>query len=199
MIVTCFGFKGGQAKTTTAVHVAGFLNQFAPAMVVDADPNRSAINWAKRGRLPFPVVGEKEGFRIAPQYAHIVFDTKARLEDGDVEDVAKSSDLLILPSCPDAVSLDGLMTTINALKRLQVSSYKVLLTMIPPKPSRDGDDARSLLAENGVPTFQGQIRRFVAFQKAGLHGCLVQNVTDAHRADGWNDYERIGKEMLPNE
>ena len=42
MIVTVASFKGGVAKSTTAIHLAAFLNARAPAILVDGDPNRSA-------------------------------------------------------------------------------------------------------------------------------------------------------------
>ena len=45
MILTVAGLKGGVAKTTTALHLTHFLNLRAPAVLVDADPNRTATGW----------------------------------------------------------------------------------------------------------------------------------------------------------
>ena len=42
MIVTVASFKGGQAKTTTAVHLAALLNEQSPALLVDGDPISNA-------------------------------------------------------------------------------------------------------------------------------------------------------------
>ena len=58
MYVTVVGYKGGVAKTTTAVHLAACLQQRAPTLLVDGDSNRSALAWAEAGRLPFRVVDE---------------------------------------------------------------------------------------------------------------------------------------------
>jgi chromosome partitioning protein len=47
MIVTTASFKGGVGKTTTAVHVAAFLQKDGDTLLVDGDPNRSATRWSK--------------------------------------------------------------------------------------------------------------------------------------------------------
>ena len=49
MIVTVASFKGGVGKTTTAIHLAAFLQGYAETLLIDADPNRSAQSWASRG------------------------------------------------------------------------------------------------------------------------------------------------------
>jgi len=39
MIITVASFKGGQAKTTTAVHLAAILHEQTPTLLIDGDPN----------------------------------------------------------------------------------------------------------------------------------------------------------------
>ena len=75
MIVTVASFKGGVGKTTTALHWAAYLQTKAPALLVDGDLNRSALDWVARGSLPFKVVDEKQGVRFARDYQHIVIGT----------------------------------------------------------------------------------------------------------------------------
>ena len=77
MIVTVASFKGGQAKTTTAVHLAAFFQEDKPTLLIDGDPNRSATGWAKRKGLPFRVIDERQAARFARQYEHIIIDTQA--------------------------------------------------------------------------------------------------------------------------
>ena len=196
MILTIASFKGGVAKTTTAVHLATYLSKREDTLLIDGDPNRSASGWSKRGELPFKVIDERQAAKYARSYEHIVIDTQARPELDDLEALADGCDLLVIPSTPDALSLDALMLTVDALKQLESDRYKVLLTIIPPKPSKDGQEARAMLTEAGLPLFNGGIRRFVAFQKAALAGLPVFAVNDSKASIAWSDYESVGKELI---
>jgi chromosome partitioning protein len=193
MIITVASHKGGVGKTTTAVHLAGFLQDRAPTLLIDGDPNRSATGWAKRGQLPFRVIDERQAAKFARDYQHVVIDTEARPEEEDLKSLADGCDLLIIPSCPDALSLDALMQTIEALGKIG-GRFKVLLTIIPPKPSKDGEEARATLTDCGLPLFSGSIRRLAAFQKAALAGVLISAVDDPRAHLGWEDYRGVGEE-----
>ena len=196
MIITVASFKGGVGKTTTAVHLAAYLQKKAPALLVDGDANRSATVWGKRGGLPFKVVDERQAARYARNYEHVIIDTAARPEEDDLKALAGGCDLLIIPVTPDALALDALMLTVKVLQNIGSDSYRVLLTIIPPRPSRDGEEARSTLQQGTLPLFEGGIRRFVAFQKAALAGVPVFSVRDPRAQLAWTDYEKMGKEIL---
>ncbi len=196
MIITVASFKGGVAKTTTAVHLGTYFSKLASTLLIDGDPNRSASGWAKRGQLPFSVIDERQAAKYARQYEHIVIDTQARPEMEDLEALVEGCDLLIIPCTPDALALDAMMLTVKSLKQLGSESYKILLTIIPPKPSRDGEEARVMLTEAGLPLFKGGIRRYVAFQKAALAGIPVFETNDKQGKIAWTDYKAVGKEII---
>lgn len=195
MIITVASYKGGVGKTTTSVHTAAYLQQFAPTLLVDGDPNRSATKWAQRGALPFRIIDERLLARYGRDYENIVIDTEARPSEEDIATLIEGCDLLMLPTTPDVLALDALGLTLETLESIGAKNYRVLLTIVPPKPSRDADEAREMLQSAGVPVFEAQISRRVAFQKAALSGMIVSEIKEPRAEHAWKEYEAVGKEI----
>jgi chromosome partitioning protein len=193
VIITIASFKGGVGKTTSAIHLACFFAAQGKTLLVDGDPNRSATGWAKRGEVPFKVVDIMQAPMHSRHFDHVIIDTAARPSQED-EALAEGCDLLILPTTPDALSMDALLQTVGLLKKLGSDRYRILLTAIPPKPRKTGDLARA--AMTGLPLFKHGIRRFAAYEKAALDGLPVYDTGDANGKIAWRDYELIGKEIL---
>lgn len=198
MIVTVASFKGGVGKTTTAIHLAAYLQGLGETLLIDADPNRSALGWASRGELPFKVVDEWQAGQQLRPYAHAVIDTQARPTPEDLNLLMTSCDLLVVPTTPDVLALDALALTVDYLRHFE-TRYRILLTAIPPKPSRAGEEVRKLLTEADLPVFQQGIRRYAAYQKAALAGIPVYAVRDPKAESAWADYEAVGKEIWVNQ
>lgn len=196
-VITVLGLKGGVGKTTTSIHLASCLQKSGKTVLIDGDPNRSSTAWSLRGPgLPFTVVTPNNAHKQTRDATHIVIDTEARPNKADIEELAEGCDLMILPTTPDALGLDALLLTVETLRSLPKAKYKILLTIVPPRPSRDGDEARAMLLEQQLSLFSVSIPRLVAFQKAGLEGVTVDLVDDPRAAQAWAAYEAVGKELL---
>lgn len=198
MIITVVSLKGGVGKTTTSIHLAAYLQTLAPALLVDNDPNKSATGWAARSEtgLPFRVVDVNQSLKVGRDYEHVVFDTKARPDRNEMATLAEGCDLMIIPSTPDAMSIEALMGTVEILRGIGVGQWKILLTIIPPYPERDGEQARSMLEENGYPLFASGIREAKVFKQAALNGMIVNQVKGPRSASCWDDYAKVGAELM---
>jgi chromosome partitioning protein len=185
MIITLASFKGGQAKSTSAIHLAAYFQRKAATLLVDGDPNRSVSRWASHGSLPFKVVTEAQAAMHARSREHIIIDTKARPDESDLQDLATGCHLLVLPCTPDPLSIDALLLTVESLKKLGTAHYRVLLTIVPPLPNRDGERAREALAQAGFPLFKAEIPRAIVFQRCILTGGVVNS----------EEYTSVGKEI----
>jgi chromosome partitioning protein len=196
MNVTVTNHKGGCGKSTTAVHVAAYLAQGfgeGSVVVVDTDPNGSALEWAARGEggLPFRVAGPQD----EAGEEHAVFDSQGRLHGDDLAAAAMMSDLLVVPTTPDFLSINALGRFLEDLEQVGGAPYKVLLTMVPWY-ERLHCPGRVELEGAGVPLFERQIQERKAFRHAANEGVPVYGVRRRGAQSGWEEYKAVGRELL---
>ena len=191
--ITITGHKGGVGKTMTAIHLATFFSEWGRTLLVDGDPNRTALSWQQRGRLPFEVLDEARFFQEGSAADYTVIDTPARPATEDLQDLAANCDLLVLPTVPDILSLESML---EVARQVGNASYKALIAMAPPRPNQEGELMRQELRDNGVPVFKTMIRRTVGFQKAALAGIPIRDLPDSRQRVAWNDYKAVGDEVM---
>ena len=185
-------FKGGVGKTTTAVHLASALATGGDrVLLVDGDANRSASAWLARGHLPVDIA-TPEAASIAG-YRHTVVDTGARPPLEDLEALA-GGDLLILPTTAEAMAIHALLQTVDEIAKLG-ATYRILLTMVSPL-ARASAASQARQALEALPLFTQQIRRYSAYEKASLAGCLVSETGDRYGRIAWREYTQLAKEVI---
>lgn len=193
-IISLSSFKGGVSKTTSAICLATLFSKDAATLVIDADPNRSATTWARPGNLPFQVCGEKEATKLMrkQRFEFIIFDTPARPNDVEVEELARGCDLLIIPTPPDLLAMDAMVLMTKSLP--PETNWRVLLTMIPPPPQKDGQEAMKALVTQGYPVFSRGIRFYKAYKDAVTSGVPVYKARGGKVA--WRDWTEVKSEVI---
>ena len=201
------GDKGGVGKSVTAVHLAAVLGlRFGEGTTaaVDVDPNGSILKWREGrvreeeggdGNWPFEVMGPDDGDRWR-RYENVVFDSQGRPSKADLRAAVEDSDLLVVPTTTEGLSIRTLMPFLEAVEELGGQDrYRVLITMAPWW-NRSASHLREQLDKEGIPTFRNYVRRRQAFDTAAITGRLVYELPDRRARDGWRDYESVGDEAI---
>lgn len=197
MILTITSYKGGVGKTTSAVHLAAYLQTLAPTLLLDGDQTKNATAWSQRGKgFPFRVAGIDQAAKLARDFDHIVIDTGQRPSLDDLKAAADGCDLLVIPAVPASLDTDGLGQTIRALQQIGTGAYRVLLTKVPPPPEKEAAELREFLTGLSVPMFQAEVPELKAFKKAASAGQIVNQTSDRNAARAWQAYAAAGKEIL---
>jgi chromosome partitioning protein len=188
--------KGGPGKTTTAIHLAAYLQTLAPTLLLDADDEmRSAVAWSQRGAgLPFRVEPDDMAEQLMSEYVHTVIDTAQAQKVEDLRAAQAVCDLLVIPVPPSSLDVHGLGKTITALRSIGPDKFAVLFTKVSRDAAKEVTELRGLLA--GVRLLTAEIPYLKAYAKAAGAGQIVSETDDKQAARAWEAYVAAGKELL---
>lgn len=198
-LISVINLKGGVGKTTIAVNLAATLaDQGYPVLLVDADPQQSATQWAQQqppgggaaaGRLPMTVVPLRadagapqfqaalQQLAQAAQATLVVLDCPPELSDPALV-AALLADLVLVPVTPSPLDVWAAQQAVETAREARTlrDGVKPLISLVPSKLLAQTVLARDLpatLAALGEPVAPGITQR-VALIEAIVLGQTIR-------------------------
>ncbi|MGM0413338.1 MAG: ParA family partition ATPase [Pseudomonadota bacterium] len=177
--------KGGSGKTTLTMNLAAGLGQRGRALVIDADPQGSAVQWSSLAPddRPFPVsvimVGgdlAREVDRFRADYDYILIDCPPSLETERANKAMLASDQVLIPVLPSPVDLWASMRLAEAVESIRQQrpglEARFVINQLEPR-SALSRAMQSALEEFDIPALDSNVRRRAVYRNAAMEGRSV--------------------------
>jgi chromosome partitioning protein len=176
------GNKGGAGKTTLAVNLASGLNRRDGTIVLDADPQRSVLQWRAMSdapglevvdavdHLPEAFAERRDGFR------HLVIDCPPSVEASQTLTALRLVDVALIPVQPSPLDI---WATVHIEREVEAARERnpglralLVINQLEPR-TRLSRMMRQALAELSIPAAETAVRRRMAFRMSVLEGRSV--------------------------
>lgn len=184
MIISVQNQKGGVGKTTLAVGLSHAIAlQSTSVLLVDADPQGSARDWAaaRESKPPFAIVAidrptiHRDLPTIAKDYDHVLIDGAPR-----VTDLARSAiiaaDLVLIPVQPSPYDVWAAAEVVKLIREASVFKENLKSVFAINRKIANtaiGRDVAEALSSYDIPVLKSQICQRVAFAESAATGQTV--------------------------
>ena len=186
LVVAIVNQKGGTGKTTLATNLAWVLAEKGNVLLVDADPQASALNWvAGEGEVPHTLtvqgtetddVPRLVRSKVADGHDWVIIDGPPGITK-TTADAVRVAHVVLIPAKPsplDVWAASDIVAAVQARQKTAKGMPKAafVITMTQPRTrlSRQIDQA---LNETGIPVLQARTTQRVAYPSAINDGSSV--------------------------
>jgi len=179
-VIALLNQKGGVGKTTLTLNLAAALAQHSKVMVVDADPQGSALDWsAQRGEKSlFNVIGlpkaiiHREIQGIAAAYDWTIIDGPPRMDEL-ARSAIGAADIVLIPVQPSPFDVWAAEDIIKIVKEFEVHKPQLetrfLINRLFPN-TKLGSEITDILSGFEIPVLDTVIHNRTEYAKAARNG-----------------------------
>ena len=189
-VVAILNQKGGTGKTTLSLNLAAALSESHPTLLLDADPQGSALDWADSRSTPQMNLDAlelqpgnilRDVRSLAPNYDWVIIDGPPGI--GRVSaDAVRAADIVLIPTKPSPFDVWASADIVEAVKARQKTTGGLpraffVITMARPR-TRLVAQVDAALAEYGIPALRARTTERVAYPMTAIEGKSVLDSRD---------------------
>lgn len=179
-VIALVGNKGGAGKTTLSVNLAAGLAKKTSTILVDADPQGSALQWnvfadADQGQTVIEANDDinTQLNKLSQEYDYVVVDCPPSVHAPQTINVLEICDLALIPVQPSPVDLWATVHTEKAVQEARASNTTLQAVLVINQlelRTTLSRLVRDALSEIGLPVANTALRRRAVFRNSVLEG-----------------------------
>ena len=189
-VIAIVNQKGGTGKTTLSINLASAFAESHPTLLLDADPQGSALDWADSrsaaqmnlDALPLPTGNLLRELRsLSRNYDWIIIDGPPGIGRTSAEAV-RAADLVLIPTKPspfDVWAASEMVEAVQARQQATGGTPSAFFVVMMARPrTRLVAQVDSALAEYGIDSLSARTTERVAYPMSAIEGKSVLDSRD---------------------